>query len=58
MDIAIEAMIKMLEETGAGLLSVTLGKYTIMITDDEEGAKHLADAWDSYVEEAEQDGEE
>ena len=49
MDETIKAMIEALEEYGAGFISVSIGKYTIMITDDEEGAEFLKDAWDRYV---------
>ena len=49
MDETIKAMIEALEKYGAGFISVSTGKYTIMITDDEEGAEFLKDAWDRYV---------
>lgn len=47
----IKAMIDALEKTGAGFISVTIGKYTIMITDEKEGAEYLSNAWDKYLEE-------
>lgn len=50
MNETLKAMITALEEYGAGFVSVTLGKYTIMITDDKEGADYLLDAWEEYVE--------
>ena len=49
MDETIKAMIETLEKYGAGFISVSIGKYTIMITDDEEGAEFLKDAWNRYV---------
>lgn len=49
MDETIKAMIETLEKYGAGFISVSIGKYTIMITDDEEGAEFLKDAWDRYI---------
>lgn len=50
MNNTIKAMIDLLDNSGAGIVSVTLGKYTIMITDDKDGADILMDAWDDYVE--------
>lgn len=49
MDETIKAMIDALKEYGAGFISVSIGKYTIMITDDEEGAEFLKEKWDEYV---------
>lgn len=49
----IKTMIDALETSGAGFVSVTLGKYTIMITDEKEGAEYLSNAWDNYLEELE-----
>lgn len=49
MNNTIKAMIDLLDNSGAGIVSVTLGKYTIMITDDKDGADILMDAWDDYV---------
>lgn len=53
MNETIKAMIDLLEKSGAGFASVTLGKYTIMITDDIDGADYLSNAWDEYLEELE-----
>ena len=50
MDETIKAMIDALEEYGAGFISVSNGKYTIMITDDKEGAEFLKEKWDEYIE--------
>ena len=49
-------MIEALDKYGAGFISVTIGKYTFMITDDSDGAEFLKNAWDEYVDsdEAEQ----
>lgn len=46
----LKTMIDLLKTTGAGFASVTLGKYTIIITDDKEGAKYISNSWDDYVE--------
>lgn len=51
MNNTLKAMIDLLDNSGAGIVSVTIGKYTIIITDDKEGADFLMDAWDKYVEE-------
>ena len=48
MDETIKAMIDALKEYGGGFISVSIGKYTIMIT-DEEGAEFLKEKWDEYV---------
>lgn len=50
MDETIKAMIEALDKYGAGFISVTIGKYTFMITDDSDGAEFLKNAWDEYVE--------
>ena len=50
MDEMLKTMIDLLKTTGAGFASVTLGKYTIIITDDKEGAKYISNSWDDYVE--------
>lgn len=42
-------MIDAMETSGAGFSSVTLGNYTIIITDDKDGADYLSNAWDEYV---------
>ena len=39
MDETIKAMIEALKKYGAGFISVTFGKYTIMIIDDNDGAE-------------------
>lgn len=31
-----------------------VGEYTIIVTDDDDGAKVLNEAWDDYVEESEE----
>ena len=49
MDETIKAMIDALKESGAGFISVSIGNYTIIITDDEEGAEFLKEKWDEYV---------
>ena len=43
-------MIDALEEYGAGFMSIKIGKCTLMLTDDEEGAEFLQEKWDEYVE--------
>ena len=55
MDKILKSMIDALETSGAGFISVTLGKYTIMITDEKEGADYLSNAWEKYLEEPEID---
>lgn len=47
-------LIEMFKESNARLLSVKAGKYTIIITDDDDGAKVLDEAWDKYVKESEE----
>lgn len=49
MNETIKAMIDAMETSGAGFASVTLGNYTIIITDDKDGADYLSNAWDEYV---------
>ena len=49
MDETIKAMIEALKQYGAGFISVSVGEYTIMITDDKDGAEFLKTAWDRYV---------
>ena len=49
MDETIKAMIEALKKYGAGFISVSVGEYTIMVTDDKDGAKFLKNAWDRYV---------
>lgn len=46
----IEKLIEILNDTNAGFISVKAGKYTIIVTDDDGGAKMLSEAWDKYVE--------
>lgn len=50
----IDALIKMLKDCNAGLVSTKVGEYTIFVTDDDDGAKVLNEAWDNYVEESEE----
>lgn len=50
----IDALIKMLKDSNAGLASVKIGEYTIFVTDDDDGANVLDEAWDNYVEESEE----
>lgn len=50
----IDTLIKMLKESNAGFISAKVGKYTIIVTDDNDGAKVLDEAWDDYVEESEE----
>ena len=47
MDETIKAMIDALEKYGAGFMSIKIGKYTLMLTDDEEGAEFLQEKWDA-----------
>lgn len=46
----IEKLIEILNDTNAGFISAKAGKYTIIVTDDEDGAKMLSEALDKYVE--------
>ena len=46
----IEKLIEILNDTNAGFISVKASKYTIIVTDDDDGAKMLSEAWDKYVE--------
>lgn len=50
----IDTLIEMLKESNAGLISTKVGEYTIIVTDDDDGAKILDEAWDNYVEESEE----
>ena len=45
----LQAMIHELEDSNAGFMSVKIGKYTIIITNDDKGAACLSDAWDKYA---------
>lgn len=49
MEDMLQAMIRELEDSNAGFMSVKIGKYTIIITNDDEGAACLSDAWDKYA---------
>lgn len=53
MDDVLKTMIEFMEKIGAGFSSVTIGDYTIMITNEKEGAEWLSNAWNEYVEEKE-----
>lgn len=50
----LDTLIKMLKESNAGFISVKAREYTIIVTDDDDGAKVLGEAWDNYVEESEE----
>lgn len=50
----IDTLIKMLKESNAGFISAKVGEYTIIVTDDNDGAKALDEAWGKYVEESEE----
>ena len=50
----IDPLIKMLKDSNAGFISIKVGEYTIIVTDDDDGAKVLNEAWDDYVEESEE----
>lgn len=47
-------LIEMFKESNARLLSAKVGEYTIIVTNDDDGAKVLNEAWDDYVEESEE----
>ena len=49
----IDTLIKTLKDTNAGFVKAKVGEYTIFVTDDDDGAKVLDEAWDNYVEESE-----
>lgn len=59
MDAILKTMINGMNDLGSGFASCKVGKYTIMVTDDEDGAERLERAWDEYVDEEEEtsDGE-
>ena len=59
METILKTMINAMESLGSGFASCNIGKYTIILTDDEDGAEYLKDAWDKYIgeEEATSDGE-
>lgn len=46
----LETMVQALNESGAGFIAVKINGYTIMVTNDDEGAQHLSDSWDRYSE--------
>lgn len=49
----IDTLIKTLKDSNAGFVKTKVGEYTIFVTDDDDGAKVLDEAWDNYVEESE-----
>lgn len=49
----IDTLIKMLKYSNAGYVKAKVGEYTIFVTDDDDGAKVLDEAWENYVEESE-----
>lgn len=55
MDNLVMTLIKMLKESNGGFISAKVGEYTIIITDDDKGAKELGKAWDKYAEAGEND---
>jgi len=55
MDNLVKTLIKMLKESNAGFISTKVGEYTIIVTDDDDGAKALNEAWDKYTEVGEDD---
>lgn len=59
MEKILKTMINAMESLGSGFASCNVGKYTIMLTDDDEGAEYLKDACDKYIGEEEEtsDGE-
>lgn len=46
----LENMVQALNESGAEFIAVKINGYTIMATNDGEGAEYLCDAWDRYSE--------
>lgn len=50
----IDTLIKMLKDSNAGYVKTKVGEYTIFVTDDDDGAKVLDEAWENYVEESEE----
>lgn len=46
----IDALIKMLKDSNAGLVTAKVSEYTIFVTDDDDGAEVLGEAWDNYAE--------
>ena len=55
MDNLVKTLIKMLKESNAGFISAKVGEYTVIVTDDDKGAKVLGKAWDKYAEAREDD---
>lgn len=51
-DKVVKKMIELLDRCKAGYASAKMGKYTIIITDDEKGAEVLGDAWDKYADQS------
>lgn len=49
----IDTLIKTLKDSNAGYVKTKVGEYTIFVTDDDDGADVLDEAWDNYVEESE-----
>lgn len=54
---AIKALVNILELTGAGYASVKVGKYTIILTDEDEGSERMKQAWDKYMDEEREEEE-
>ena len=50
----IDTLIKMLKDSNAGYVKTKVSEYTIFVTDDDDGAKVLDEAWENYVEESEE----
>lgn len=50
----IDTLIKMLKDSNAGYVKTKVGEYTIFVTDDDDEAKVLDEAWENYVEESEE----
>ncbi len=50
MDEIIKTMANELERSNAGFISVKIGKYTVILTDDAKGAEALSKAWNEYAE--------
>ena len=53
MNDTINTMIDILKEMNANFLSVSFGEYTIIITNDKDGAEYLKESWDKYVDQSE-----
>lgn len=45
----IDSLIKMLKDSNAGFISTKVGEYTIIVTDDDDGAKVLNEAYCSCL---------